>query len=260
MAWDPLGTSAELGVAEYSGDPPFDAFGAALRDVAARCGESLGRLPTVAELVAALDGALAGAPAGSIYDPQSVAAGLAGWRRAIAAASPAPRRQRVKVGDVLAIPYAGDGATEVYGWVIFVPRKGTPSPGLGVCVVVLDRDVRDGDELAEVVRARPLLGPLHPNDREIREGAWRIVGNVVGDFAAMLPCFAAQVRRDSSWAHVLQDYGGAEVEDTPANRARVREKSVGGAGSIPLAVRALRGDGRWLAGFDPWLPHGGRRP
>jgi hypothetical protein len=270
MAWDVLSKSRTDGVdEEYSGDTPMDAFGGALRKIAAECTDRTGRTPSVAELVDAVTAAIEGAPAGSVLDPATASARLAGWREAIASAKAAPKRQRPKQGDVLAIPYAGDGKTEIYGWLLFAPKKDLPSPGLGVCLVVLDRDVRGGerseggevaDDLAEVVRAPLLLGPLHPNDREIREGEWRIVGNVSGDFDAMLPTFAVQARRGNEWVHVVRDYAGNDVEDTPANRARVREQAVGGAGHLPLAIRALRGMGRWLDGFDSWRARGVKRP
>jgi hypothetical protein len=259
MAWDSIGRSANLGVEEYSGDASLDAFGGALGRIAAQCTERHARLPEARELVLALASALAEAPAGSVLDPENAASRLAPWRAAVDDAKPAPRRQRARAGDVVAIPYAGDGKTEVYGWVLFVPKKDVPSPDLGVCVVVLDRDVRDGDDVIEVVRAKVLLGPLHPNDREIREGTWRILGNVAGDFDALLPRFEVQSWKGKSWVNGLRDYAGKDVEDTPANRARVRDMSVGGADSSPLAVRSLRGMGRWLAGFDSMLPNGARR-
>jgi hypothetical protein len=164
----------------------------------------------------------------------------------------------VKTGDVLAIPYAGDRA--VYGWALFVPKKGVPSPGLGVCMAVLDRDVRAGDDLEDVVRSRILLGPLHPNDAEIREGLWRIVGNVQGDFDALLPRFEVTKRKGTAWVSVILDYAQNEVPDTPENRMRLREQSVGGARWVMSAARALRGDARWLDGYDRLLPRGEKRP
>jgi hypothetical protein len=144
----------------------------------------------------------------------------------------------------------------VYAHVLFVPGRGeAKGPGLGICVVVLDRDVQEGDTLEEVVRAPALLGPLHPNDELVKEGVWRILGNVpVVDPAGALPCFAVTVRQDGAWVDVIQDYFGAEVPGSPENRRRVRKQAVGGASHVTPAIRARRGLARWLAGYDDWLP------
>ena len=251
MAWDPIGND------EYSGDTPMDAFGGALSKAAAECEAKLGRLPRTQEIVEAFADVLASAPAGTVRDPEKAEARLANIRRAVANARPTPKRQRAKTGDVLAIPYAG--AKEIYGWVLFAPARGERSE-FGVCVVVLDRDVRPGDDLAEVVRSKVVLGPVHPNDREICEGLWRIVGNAAGDFDALLPRFETTVPRNGKMVKILRDHLGKEVEGTPENRARVCSPSVGGARWLMCAARALRGEGRWLAACDAMLPPGEKRP
>jgi hypothetical protein len=252
MAWDPIGTSATTGVEEYSGDAPWDAFGGALKRIAGEAEARFGRLPKVAELAAGLRDALVGAPAGAVLDPGAAEGRLRAWLDAVEVKAPA--RPRARVGDVLGIPYTTERA--VYAHVLFARGRGeNKGPGLGICIVVLDRDVQESDVLEEVVRAPALLGPLHPNDELVKEGAWRILGNVpVVDPASVLPCFAVTVRRDGAWVDIVTDYFGAEVPGSPENRLRVRKQAVGGAGHVTPAVRARRGLARWLAGYDDWLP------
>jgi hypothetical protein len=115
--------------------------------------------------------------------------------------------------------------------------------------------VHEGDVLDEVVRAPVLLGPLHPNDELVKEGTWRILGNVpVVAPVSALPCFALTVRRDGAWVDIVTNYFGAEVPGSPENHQRVRKQAVGGAGHVTPAVRARRGLSRWMAGYDDWLP------
>lgn len=254
MAWDPIGQSED----DYSGDAPMDAFGIAVSEIAALWSERLGRLPSTAELARCLRESLARAPAGAVLNPASADALLKRWLEAKLPDKPKKRRVKAKTGDLLRIPYASGGARAVYGRVLFAPDKDSPrGAGLGVCVVVLDRDVQPGDVLEQVPGSPWLLGPLHPSDRKIRDGTWEVLCNLpLRGRELLLPCFSYTEMDPASrqWVRRLRDYFGNPVEDTPENRARVISPSVGGDNAVVQAIRALRDLGRWDDSYEDMLP------
>jgi hypothetical protein len=254
MAWAPLGEGDD-----YSGDAPMDAFGAAVRAIAGLWSSRTGRLPSTAELARCLREAFAQAPEGSVLERDTLDAHLKRWLEAQSAGKARKKRVKPRAGDLLRIPYAADGARAAYARVLFVPEKeGPQGPGLGICVVVLDRDVCPGDAPEQVLDAPWLLGPFHPNDSLIREGVWEVLGNVpLRGRERELPYFAMQTWDSGTgqFGPTLQDYFGHPVEDTPENRARVVKAAVGGSTSVVPAIRALRGLGRWLDGYETLRPH-----
>jgi hypothetical protein len=244
MAWDPLDDGL------YSGDAPMDAFGAAMQSVADAFEKHAGRLPTVAEVVAAFEVALRNAPAGTLIGADTLDAELAPWRAAKRRKDP-KRPRKARVGDILAIPYAPDRA--VYARVIHVPDRARPETmGLGICVVVLDRDVAPGDDLETVPDAPWLLAPTHPNDRLVREGEWQIVGNVAPrGREQLLPLFRTTVGNPrDGFRQIAMDYFGGEYALTETNLTRIVSPSVGGDYLVAEAVRAKRGLGPWRAALD----------
>jgi hypothetical protein len=258
MAWDPLirgETSSKAKVAEeYSGDKPWDAFGGALGRIATEAdGVDEKRLPKVSELVLGLRAALESQRT-NLFDRSAIDTRLSQWSGLKEISR--PKRARAKSGDVLAIEYAVGHA--VYAHVLFAPTKEEPGHpvGLGICVVVFDRDVVAGaspnDNLAEIIAtAKPLLGPLHPGEEQIKEGTWRILGNVpVVDRASKLPTFSVTANKDGTWATVTRDYFDNEIPSTPENRKRVRPMTVYSGGTIRSAIRGARGMARWLPTFD----------
>ncbi len=235
MAWDPLDDDT------YTGDLPMDAFAAALGRTAERFTATNQRLPLTAEVADALLDAIH--EAREVGRAGEADALLARWRM-LPRVVPTEKRPRAQAGDILEIPYGSDGARRIVARVLFTPSKKQPGPGLGLCIVVHDLDA---PVAVDAVRAAPLLiGPCHLGDDEIVEGRWRIAGHVEPDDAE-LPLFACQLPNGKGgWRNALRDYFGTEVPDTPENRARVAEASVGSPSHVVVGIRMLRGLTRWL--------------
>lgn len=244
MAWDPIGDG------HYSGDTPMDVFGSTLDEVAEAFQKHAGRLPTVAEIVAAFETALRDAPPGTLLATETIEVALARWKRARPRKDP-KRPRKARIGDILRIPYTEDRA--VYARVIHAPDKTRPERlGLGICVVVLDRDVAPGDDLETVPDAEWLLAPTHPNDRLVREGVWEIVGNVpLRGRERLLPLIRTRVGNPrDGFRDILMDCFGDEVAMTDANLTRVVPPRVGGDEMLAAVVRAKRGLAAWSPSYD----------
>jgi hypothetical protein len=222
----------------------MDAFGAALARAAETFAAANQRLPLTAEVADALREAIR--EARDVSRSEAADRLLARWCN-LPRIVPSTPRPRAKAGDIVQIPYGGDGAKHVFARVLFAPSKQHPGPGLGLCMVVHDLDA---PAPLDAVRASPLLlRPFHIGEDEIAEGRWRIVGHVE-PHDADLPVFASQIPNGAGgWRSALHDYFRAEVPDTPANRARVVEQSVGPASHVVVAIRMLRGLVGWLPSY-----------
>lgn len=239
MAWDPLGND------EVSGDTPMDIFAWALDEAAARCERDAGRLPDVRELAAAFQDALIAAG----YDEVEVREKLA---RFFVPSIPRERPDAPprRAGQVLRIPYAGDGARAVYGRILFVPEGDTKSSD-GICVVVLDRDVEPGDDLAELPDARWLVGPIGTDDMLIRSGVWEVIGELpLRGRELLLPIYEHYTPRGP----LLVDYLGAPLEDTPENRSRLMLERYVECEMLVRLVRTQRYIERGPSDFVAYLP------
>jgi hypothetical protein len=157
-------------------------------------------------------------------------------------------RVKLQQGDLLAIPYYRKRS--IYGRVVQIDQPDTPSTAVrGLYLEVLDRDVTQGDDLAEVVRAKTLLGPLFTIVNELRKGHWKVVGHAPYTKPPKLPHFL--------WGTGIVDYFGKRIEDTRANRARAIILSSSPPAWVEYAARALRGKGKWSVDYDSFLPSTG---
>jgi len=238
MAWDPIDDNT------FTGDLPMDAFGAALARAAAQFAAANQRLPLTAELADALRSAIR--EAADVSNQGDADRMLARWSN-LPRIAPTAHTPRAASGDILQIPYGGDGAKQVLARVLFAPTDQRPGPGYGLCLVVHDLDV---PAAIDAVRAAPLLlRPFHVDHEEISEGRWRIVGHVEPDDTE-LPLFARQrPNGKGGWRTGLEDYFGAEVPDSPAGRARVVEPIAGSASHVVIAIRMLRRLIGWLPSY-----------
>lgn len=241
------------------------AFHGALAAVAERFEAHCGRKPTTEQLLEALSLTLIARDESSSADEpdataEDAASTLARWRACPPWVRPT-RRPRVKDGDVIHIPYAAHGARAILGRVLYAPSKGREGPGYGLCLLVIDKDAPDDlleqpsdERLAELCKGTPkLLRPYHPGTQLFKDGLWTVLGNVpFEDPDRLLPCFAVHLLQEQR--DIIRDYWGAEVPNTPENQARVVPPSVGGAGTLVRAIRALRGLTPWRARFGELLP------
>jgi hypothetical protein len=150
---------------------------------------------------------------------------------------------------MLVISY-GEGA--VYGRVVHCDAPDTPRTQLrGLYLKVLDREVSDGDDLAEVVASSPvLLGPFFTINDPIKKKTWRVVGNVPPDERERdLPLFMG--------SRGFVDYFHRPVPETPENEARLIQEVSFPPHWVEKAVRAKRGLEEWMRGYDRMNPGGG---
>ena len=152
----------------------MDAFGVAVAQIAERWIADAERLPRLAELTTAFAAALGKAG----YATDAIRAALEPLDRLEAKDAKKKRPPPRRAGQLLRIPFGAGGARAIYGRILHAPTKGVPDVGLGICVVILDRDVAPDDVLDTVPSAKWLLGPTHPNDGMIVDGTWEVVGEV----------------------------------------------------------------------------------
>ncbi|MFZ5439666.1 MAG: hypothetical protein ACOZQL_06640 [Myxococcota bacterium] len=150
--------------------------------------------------------------------------------------------RNAKAGDLLQLPM-NPGA--IWARVLYADAPGQSKRG--VYLVVLDRDVAEGDDLAEVARARVLVGPMQTIPVHIKSGAWRIAGNVpLTEEEAQLPYLEDRLG--------MVNFAGERVEDTPENRARMVQERVAPPDLVVDVARAARGLAPWYPGYDDYRP------
>jgi hypothetical protein len=222
----------------------MDAFASALNEAAHLSEREHGRLPELAELAGAFESALiaAGYPAAEVrakLEPLHVPS--------IPRARPdVPAR---RAGQVLRVPYAGGGSKAVYGRVLHVPDAA--STDRRVCIVILDRDVEPGIELAELPDAEWLVGPIGVDELGFRRGDLEIIGETpLRGRERALPTYELYTGRGP----MLVDYFGAPIEDTPEARSRCMLERDGEIDALVRTIRAQRYLTRGPDDFIAYLP------
>lgn len=138
------------------------------------------------------------------------------------------------------------GPFSIWGRVLFADAPGAKVKR-GVYLVVLDRNVAKGDELADVARAPVLVGPMQTLAALIKSGDWRIAGNVpLTEEEAKLPYFEDRLG--------MVNFAGERVEDTPENRRRMVQERVVGPELVVDVAAAARGLAQWYPGYDFYRP------
>lgn len=152
-------------------------------------------------------------------------------------------RKKAKAGDLLQLPM-NPGA--IWARVLYADAPGAKVKR-GIYLVALDRDVAEGDDLAEVARAPVLAGPMQTVPELITSGEWRIAGHVpLTEEEARLPYFEDRLG--------MTNFLGERVENTPENRARMVQERVAPPELLVGVARALRGLAPWYPGYDDYRP------